>query len=114
MSERTTSQVVGATLIGGMVGAGVALLLAPRSGKETRQQIQAKAQKARDTAAERLSRARSRIGQGVDEAKDLKDRLKEAAQSTGRKAKTEMSELKSETIKKRKQSPVLSAWEEEV
>lgn len=47
MKGRTTSHIMGATVVGGMIGAGVALLLAPRSGSETRQQIQQTGRKAK-------------------------------------------------------------------
>ena len=96
MSERSTSQVVGATLVGGMLGAGVALLFAPRSGKETRDKIHEGVNDMKQQASEKFDRLHSKVRQ------------------TGRKAKGEMQELKSKASRTRKQSPVLSAWEEEV
>lgn len=97
MTERSTSQVLGATIVGGVVGAGLALLFAPRSGKETRE----------------------RIHEGVNDMKqqasDKIDQLSSKLHRTGRKAKAEMQELKDKTERRgRKQSPVMTAWEEEV
>jgi gas vesicle protein len=45
-------RVVAGLLIGGLVGAGVMLLLAPQSGKRTRAQIQQKSIELRDQASE--------------------------------------------------------------
>ncbi len=97
MAQRSTSHMVGATLIGGIAGAGLALLFAPRSGKETRQKIQENVDNLKEEASDKLSKA----GQ--------------AFSRTGRKAKAELETLRDTNNRKtRKQSPVLSAWEEEV
>jgi gas vesicle protein len=40
MSDKATSRMLGAALAGGIIGAGAALLFAPRSGKETREHMQ--------------------------------------------------------------------------
>jgi len=115
MAQRTTSQVVGATLVGGMIGAGMALLFAPKSGKETREQISDQARKMKMQADAKLHRAKSSLSQKMDDAKDLKERLADAAHNTGKKAKSEIAELRTERSRQsHRQSPVLSAWEEEV
>lgn len=105
MSATTNSRMLGATIAGGIVGAGLALLFAPRSGQETREQIHQNFDDLKQNASDKL-----------DEAKELTTRLKEAAHKTGKKAKTEMEELRDTTKKHtaNRQSPVLSAWEEEV
>jgi gas vesicle protein len=115
MTERSNSQVLGATLLGGMVGAGLALLFAPRSGKETRNLIQDNAMKVKDSASDKMHSAKSRMHRGVEDARDLKERLAEAAHTTGKKGMSELDEIKANAAsRKRRQSPVLSAWEEEV
>jgi gas vesicle protein len=45
-----------AFLVGGLVGAGVALLVAPKSGKETRKQIKEFASRATDTVSSVLEK----------------------------------------------------------
>ena len=115
MAQRTNSQVLGATLLGGMVGAGLALLFAPRSGKETRAQIRDNVSHMKEDAHLKLNQAKTRVRKGVDDAKSLKSRLVEAAHSTGEHAKAEMDELKKDAkSNSRRESPVLSSWEEEV
>ncbi len=75
MSERETSTgtVLAAFLIGGLVGAAVALLTAPRSGKETREEIgkwaEGATEKAREKVKELYSSARERLSRhGVADA----------------------------------------------
>ena len=115
MAHRTNSQVLGATLLGGMVGAGLALLFAPRSGKETRDHIRDNVRQMQEDAHHQLDRAKSKVRKGMDDAKDLKNRLAEAAHNTGQQAKAGINELKEDTkAKSRRESAVLSAWEEEV
>ena len=72
-------------LIGLAVGAGLALLYAPQSGAETRRLIRRKARRAADVARstadevadnvhDRVERAKRRVGEGFDEARDVVDR----------------------------------------
>jgi gas vesicle protein len=51
---------------GGVVGAGLALLLAPQSGEETRSQIRAKSFELKEGAVERLSEVGQRTQAQVD------------------------------------------------
>ena len=55
------SAVVAGLVIGGLAGAGAALLFAPQSGKETREQIQQKTVELRDQAAEKVEVAVSQV-----------------------------------------------------
>jgi len=63
-------------VLGALVGAGVALLLAPQSGKDTRQQLA-------DTGRRWGSAARSKLDQTRDTVNDLKQDAK-AALAAGR------------------------------
>lgn len=97
--EKNTGS-VGSFLIGLAVGAGVALLLAPQSGEETRREIASRARQARDRAkdfagdvgdrvATRVNDARDAVTERVDRAKqavDLKRRQVERAVEAGRAA----------------------------
>ena len=58
--DRTTSILV-ALVIGGLVGAGVALLLAPQSGKRTRQQIADLAEDLKDYATDLTDKVRTKV-----------------------------------------------------
>ena len=86
-ATRSGMSVVTGLLVGGLIGAGVALLMAPRSGEETRAEIRDKAMEYRDRTKdvvnETVSQARSKAGElkeGVlEKAEDLKRRGKQTA-----------------------------------
>lgn len=61
---------VGWLLIGGAVGAGIALLYAPVSGKETRRLIRRKAEDARDTVVEASGQVRDRVTEAGESVAD--------------------------------------------
>jgi gas vesicle protein len=66
-----TTERVGGLLIGAGIGAGIALLYAPVSGKETRKLIRRKAEEARDTVVEAGEQVRDRVagaGESVADA----------------------------------------------
>ncbi len=103
-SSTSGAPLLAGLMIGGLVGAASMLLLAPQSGRETRQEIQAGAMDLRDratsTVQDAVSQARSRAqdvassardkamdiqNQGLDMAADQLDRVAKAAQS-GKKA----------------------------
>ena len=58
--DRTRSVLV-ALVVGGLVGAGLALLLAPQSGKRTRQQIADLAEDLKDYAADITDKVRAKV-----------------------------------------------------
>jgi len=58
--DRTASVLV-ALVVGGLVGAGVALLLAPQSGKRTRQQIADLAEDLKDYATDLTDKVRTKV-----------------------------------------------------
>ena len=84
-APRSGMSVFTGMLIGGLVGAGVALLMAPRSGEETRAEIRNKAIEYRDRTLdavnETISQGRSRVGELKEDvlgtAEDLKRRGKQ-------------------------------------
>lgn len=95
--ERDRGGGVGSFLLGALLGAGVALLLAPRSGAETQQQIKEKAAKLRDAAEdrvrdvqrqleERLESARAEVRERVDQVRSAVESGRDAA----REARTEL------------------------
>ncbi len=88
---------VGAFLLGAILGAGVALLFAPRSGEETQREIKERAVRLRDAAEqrvrdvqlqveERLEQARGEVMERVDAIREAVDSGREAAKE----ARTEL------------------------
>ena len=61
-------------LAGGIAGATVALLLAPQSGKATRQIMGRKLNDAADSARDLKGRVGEKLSEAADSARDLKDR----------------------------------------
>ncbi len=68
-------------LLGGVVGAGMALLLAPQSGRETRQRIRDLAGDVKDKSNEYLHQAKDRVGSIVDEGRGYYDEKKSLIKS---------------------------------
>ena len=73
--ERGTSSVVGFTL-GAVIGAGIALLLAPENGRDTRRRLSQTARRWGTSMKDGVEQARGRVG-------ELKDDVRTAV-STGR------------------------------
>ena len=55
-------------VLGGLIGAAVALLVAPRSGRQTREQIKDLAEDAKERAEEYYDKAKSRISTAMQKA----------------------------------------------
>jgi gas vesicle protein len=68
-------------LLGGVVGAGLALLLAPQSGKETRQKIRDIAGEVKDKTDEYITQTRDKVSSMVDEGKDYYEEKKSLIKS---------------------------------
>jgi len=60
-----------ALVLGGAVGAGIALLLTPQSGSKTRQQIKEATRDMTDKAGSYYDQVREKMGNVVDKGKDL-------------------------------------------
>jgi gas vesicle protein len=67
----SSGSVLLAFVLGGMVGAGVALLLAPQSGTETRREIEELADDVKEKAADYAGMAKEKVVSTVDKAKEL-------------------------------------------
>lgn len=68
--ERGSGGGVGSFLLGAIVGAGIALLFAPKSGEETQQELKEQARKLRSVADERVKEAQRQLEERLDEARD--------------------------------------------
>lgn len=80
----TAAPVVAGLVLGGLAGAGVALLLAPQSGKETRTQIQQKTMELRDRTAvtvdEAISQVKSKTQQLTEDVRGKAEELQQRGQ----------------------------------
>ena len=75
--------------IGGVVGAGVALLLAPQPGREAREKIKELADEAKEKAAKYAEEVKSKVTSTVEKGKELveeKKSLVTAAVEAGKEA----------------------------
>jgi len=68
--ERDRGGSLGAFVIGALIGAGVALLFAPKTGEETQEDLRKKARELRDVAEDRVRDAQRRFGESVEMARD--------------------------------------------
>lgn len=113
MTEARSSKSMLTPLMAALLGAGVALLFAPRSGKETRQRLRRTAEDVKQQAGEGMAEVRESLDRSIKEAQDLKERLSATMATAKRKAKQDMENQQREP-EHPEQSPVLSTWEEEV
>lgn len=68
-------------LLGGLVGAGLALLLAPQSGEETRKKIQDLADDVKDKTTDYVEKTKEKLTSYVDEGKGLYEQKKSIVKS---------------------------------
>ena len=68
-------------LLGGVVGAGLALLFAPQSGRETRQQIKDLTDDVKDKTTEYVKQAKEKAASIVDDGKEYYDEKKSILKS---------------------------------
>lgn len=82
---------LGAFLFGAAVGAVTALLFAPKSGEETRRELEEGARKAREDAEKKLAELREEVEEAYDRARDeFGDRMSQAkSELQGRKRRAE-------------------------
>jgi len=66
--ERQVANFISGLLLGAVIGAGVALLTAPRPGRKTRKRLKRAASGMRETASDRLDRLAEEVKGKVDEA----------------------------------------------
>ena len=71
--------VVAAFAVGALVGGGLALLYAPRSGKETRAMVGKKAHDLKDAAEDAIESGKQMASDVGDRAREVYDKTKQAA-----------------------------------
>lgn len=67
--QRDSGSSVGSFLVGALLGAGVALLFAPRSGEETQRDLKERAIRFRDAAEDRVKDAQRQIEERMEQAR---------------------------------------------
>lgn len=77
MAQRR-GRVVAVPLLAGIAGAAAGILLAPRSGKETRANLHTKAKRLQSGAQEGMQSAKQSLKQGAQEASEAKTKATEA------------------------------------
>lgn len=87
----------GTFILGAMIGAAAALLLAPQSGEETQREIRERARRLKDAAEERVRDAQRQLETRIDEARQgighRVDSVREAVESGRQAAMDARSEL---------------------
>ena len=68
-------------LVGGLIGAAVALLVAPKSGRETRDQIKDLAQDAREKAEDYYDQARDKVSTAMQKGAEVLQQKKAGVES---------------------------------
>ena len=74
--SHSASSIILAFFIGGLVGAGVAILLAPQAGKETRQKIKELTEEAKEKATEYAEQVKSKVTSTVGKGKEILEEKK--------------------------------------
>lgn len=97
MTERSTSNIFAVSLLAGMSGMLLALLVAPRSGRETRRKLELAAGDLRDKTSE-----------GLDHAKTVKSRLSGALKRRGQDNSNTNNNSSAFS-----ESPILTSWDKE-
>ena len=68
--ERDSGGGLGSFVLGALVGAGLALLFAPKTGEETQKELKARALKLRSATEGRLRQAQTRLEERLGEARE--------------------------------------------
>ena len=93
--ERDGGGGAGTFLLGALVGAGLALLFAPKSGEETQEELKLRARKLKSAAEERVREAQKQLEERLDAAREgvhaKVDDVRDAVEA-GRKAAVEARE----------------------
>lgn len=96
---RRGESILGAFLLGGLVGAALGLLFSPRSGRENREYISAKAQEYWGEGREFYETSRAKVADETEELKvkidAARDRLKEQVGTATQTAKAKVAQMAS-------------------
>lgn len=76
-----TGAILVSFLLGGMVGAGIALLVAPQSGSDTRRRLHDLAENAKEKAVDYVSHTKEAIASKMEKGKEMYEGRKSAITS---------------------------------
>ena len=80
--RRSAGKVICSFFVGGLIGAGVALLMAPKTGEETRRMIKELAGEVKDKAEDYIDRAKGTARIYVEKGKDFIEKEKSVVTKT--------------------------------
>jgi len=93
-----------AFVAGGLIGAGLTLLLSPSSGRETREKIKDASTKVRETAIEKATEAKQKINELVEKGQEKVTETKANVQAAVEAGKEAFQQRKSELLKEAKET----------
>jgi len=92
--EEGTGSLLLSFILGGLIGAAVALLIAPKSGRQTREQIRDMAQDAKERAEDYYEGAMDKISTAVQKGTEVLQQKKEEMESAIARAKKSYQKVK--------------------
>lgn len=118
MADKSQKNVLMAPLLAGLAGAGIALLFAPRSGRETRHSLHKRADDMRDNLENNLRQAQQTLEQNISKAQQVRDNIMDKLRTGTVKEETQafVDHITSTDTRRHvaPRSSVLSTWEEEI
>lgn len=115
MAEHKTSNVLTLTLLAGLAGAGAALLLAPRSGRETRQKLHQSADDLKHTAEDNLNSTKAKLQHNAEKLRAWKEHIANRAAEQSERPQDSILPTDSSTEEINDfNASILRNWEEEV
>lgn len=84
MKENNGASMFGVALVAGITGAGLALLFAPESGRETRKRLGKRVHDVKDQAQDSVQHARDSAEQGVERIREAGEELRQQGTKRGR------------------------------
>lgn len=91
-------------VVGGAIGAGAALLNAPRSGKTTRRQLRRKASEVQQQAGEKVDEVRERVQKTSDAVSERAEEVRQRAQKAAEEASQRADEIKAQASTTRRET----------
>lgn len=83
--QTKTISIISAFAIGSLIGAGVALLMAPQSGYETRQMLRDRGTEIKDKAAMKIEDTRDKANRAIEDVSDKTRETADAIRDRGKK-----------------------------
>lgn len=109
MKERQGANVMVVALSAAAVGAGIALLTAPRSGRETRAQIKDRADRMKLKGQQSATAMRHKINEKMARGKEVRDAFVQSFKATKADLKQD-----ADAHKEQMKSSIINSWKEEV